>query len=169
MAKQSAGILVYRRRNESVEVLLGHPGGPFWAKKDVGAWSVPKGEVEDDEDLLAAAKREFSEETGKPVPEGEFLELGSFKRSGGKLIHAWAVEGDLDTGSIVSNTLQVEWPPKSGQQIEIPEIDRASWVPLTEAPAKLHKGQDVFIERLAEKLGVDMQEPPEAPVQQTLL
>lgn len=168
MAKQSAGVLVYRRRGSVVEVLLGHPGGPFWAKKDKGAWSVPKGEVEAGEDLMEAAKREFQEEVGHPAPEGEYIELGSIKRSS-KEIFAWAIEGDLDTNSILSNTIQIEWPYKSGQQIEIPEIDRAAWIPLDKAPEKMHTGQDVFISRLAEILGVSLQGPPKPPEQQTLL
>lgn len=165
MAKQSAGVLVYRRRHGAIEVLLGHPGGPFWARKDKGAWSVPKGELEDGEDLLEAAKREFKEEIGHAAPEGEYIELGSIRRNS-KEIYVWAVEGDLDTSSILSNTFQMEWPPKSGKQIEVPEIDRAAWVPLTTAPEKMHTGQDAFISRLAEALGMDSQEPP---VQQSLL
>ena len=166
MAKQSAGILVYRCRGASIEVLLGHPGGPFWAKKDAGAWSIPKGEIEAGEELLTAAKREFAEEIGRPAPGGELIELGSFKRSGGKEIFAWAIEGDLDVSKIRSNMVQMEWPPKSGKQIEFPEIDRAAWVPFAAAPHKMHKGQDVFVERLAEKLGINLQGPPE---QQSLL
>lgn len=166
MAKQSAGILMYRRRGATIEVLLGHPGGPFWAKKDAGAWSVPKGEVEEGEDLLEAARREFAEEIGQSAPDGECVELGSFKRSGGKEIFAWAIEGDLDVSKITSNSVRMEWPPKSGKQIEFPEIDRATWISLAAAPAKMHKGQDVFVERLAEKLGVNLQGPPE---QQSLL
>ena len=166
MAKQSAGILVYRRRGSVIELLLGHPGGPFWARKDAGAWSVPKGEVEPGEDLLVAAKREFAEEIGQPAPEGELIELGSFKRSGGKEIFAWAVAGSLDVSKVKSNMVQMEWPPKSGEQIEFPEIDRAAWVPLLDAPRKMHKGQDVFVERLAEVLGERLQEPPQ---QQSLL
>lgn len=168
MAKQSAGVLVYRRHGGTVEVLLGHPGGPFWAKKDQGAWSVPKGEVEAGEALIDAAKREFQEELGQPVPEGEYIELGYITR-GSKDIYVWAVEGDLDTSSIVSNTLQIEWPPKSGKQVEIPEIDRAAWILLADAPAKMHTGQDFFIRQLAAKLGTTLQEPPESPKQQSLL
>jgi predicted NUDIX family NTP pyrophosphohydrolase len=168
MAKQSAGVLVYRRHRSTVEVLLGHPGGPFWVKKDKGAWSVPKGEVEVGEDLMEAAKREFQEEIGHSAPDGVYIELGSFKRNS-KEIYAWAVEGDLDTSSILSNKIQIVWPPKSGSQIEIPEIDRAEWVPLDKAPERMHTGQDIFIARLAEKLGVIHQESPQPPEQQTLL
>jgi predicted NUDIX family NTP pyrophosphohydrolase len=165
MAKQSAGILVYRRAATTIEVLLVHPGGPFWAKKDKGAWSVPKGEVEEGEDLLEAAKREFEEETGQSVPDGELIELGSFKRNS-KQITAWAVEGNIDAAQVKSNTLSIEWPPKSGKQLEIPEVDRAAWVTLERAPEKMHTGQDVFILHLADKLGEALHEPPE---QQSLL
>jgi predicted NUDIX family NTP pyrophosphohydrolase len=166
MAKQSAGILVYRRRGTTVEILLGHPGGPFWARKDAGAWSVPKGEVEAGEGLFVAAKREFAEEIGQPAPEGTYIELGSFKRSGGKEIFAWAVEGNIAVSEVTSNMIQMEWPPKSGKQIEFPEIDRAAWVTLADAPQKMHKGQDIFVERLAESLGITLEGPPE---QQSLL
>jgi predicted NUDIX family NTP pyrophosphohydrolase len=164
--RQSAGILVYRRRGTEVEVLLGHPGGPFWAKKDAGAWSIPKGEIAEGEDVFEAAKREFTEETGHPAPRGSYLELGSCKNSSGKQIFAWAVEGDLDTATIESNKTTIEWPPKSGTHIEIPEIDRARWVLAADAPKKLHKGQDIFVRRLLEALGIALREPPE---QQSLL
>jgi predicted NUDIX family NTP pyrophosphohydrolase len=166
MTKQSAGIMVYRRNGTMIEVLLVHPGGPFWAKKDAGAWSVPKGEVEADEDLIRAAQREFREETGQAAPEGTYIELGSFKRGSGKMVTAWAVEGTIDATNIHSNTTSIEWPPKSGTQLEIPEVDRARWFTLDKASAKMHKGQDVFIKRLAEKLHVELVEPPQ---QQTLL
>ncbi len=165
MAKMSAGIMVYRRAGLTIEVLLGHPGGPFWAKKDKGAWSVPKGEVEPGEDLLTAAKREFQEETGQVPPEGTYIDLGSFKRNN-KEIFAWAVEGDLDTAAIKSNMVQLEWPPKSGDLIEFPEVDRAAWVAVNGAPEKLHTGQDIFIKRLVNHLGAFVPKPPK---QQALL
>jgi len=166
MTKRSAGILVYRRRNKIIEILLGHPGGPYWAKKDASAWSVPKGEVEEHEGLLMAARREFAEELGQPAPEGKYIELGSTKISSGKEIFVWAIEDDLDVSRIVSNMVTIEWPPRSGKQIEIPELDRAVWVSLEAASTKLHKGQAVFVQRLAEKLGEMLETPPE---QQSLL
>jgi predicted NUDIX family NTP pyrophosphohydrolase len=175
MKKQSAGILLFRRTTNSVEVLLGHAGGPFWKKKDSGAWSIPKGEYEPDEDSLVAARREFQEETGQAVPEGETIDLGSMKRKDGKIIQIWAVEGEIDAKHIMSNSFEMEWPPKTGQMQSFPEIDKAAWYSLAKAPVKMHKGQDVFIERLAEHLGVDptAQEPakPKAdtPEQVTLL
>lgn len=158
MAKTSAGVLLFRRHGKGVEVLLGHPGGPFWAKKDQGAWSIPKGEFAD-EDPLTAAKREFKEETGHDVPMGECLELGVVKIPS-KTIHCWAVEGDMDVTTIRSNTFEMEWPPKSGEKQAFPEIDKAAWVDITKAPAKMHKGQSEFIERLAQKLDLKIQEPP---------
>lgn len=164
--KLSAGILVYRRSAAGIEVLLAHPGGPYWAKKDTGAWSIPKGEVEEGEKLDEAAKREFAEELGQSAPDGEYIELGSFKRKDGKQVFAWAVEGDLDVTHIVSNTLLIDWPPKSSKQLEIPEIDKAAWIPLAEAALKMHTGQDVFLERLASAVHIDLPKPPE---QQTLL
>jgi len=159
MAKQSAGIMLYRRSGTLVEVLLVHPGGPFWAKKDKAAWSVPKGEVESDENLRQAAEREFEEETGCPAPEGSYIDLGSFSRNG-KQVTAWAVEGVFNTAELKSNIFTIEWPPKSGKQMETPEVDRAAWVSLDKAPEKMHTGQDVFIYRLAEALGVETDEPP---------
>jgi predicted NUDIX family NTP pyrophosphohydrolase len=147
MARNSAGILMYRRRQGIVEVLLAHPGGPFWARKDLGAWSIPKGEFEPDEDSLAAAKREFEEETGLSVT-GEFIPLAPIKQSGGKIVHIWAVEGDCDASAIKSNTFMIEWPPRSGRQQEFPEIDRADWFSLDAAKEKVTKGQRGFIEEL---------------------
>jgi predicted NUDIX family NTP pyrophosphohydrolase len=147
MARNSAGILMYRRRRGIVEVLLAHPGGPFWARKDLGAWSIPKGEFEPDEDSLAAAKREFEEETGLSVT-GEFIPLAPIKQSGGKIVHIWAVEGDCDASAIKSNTFMIEWPPRSGRQQEFPEIDRAEWFSLAAAKEKITKGQRGFIEEL---------------------
>lgn len=172
MKKQSAGILLFRRSGSNIEVLLGHPGGPFWKNKDMGAWSIPKGEYEPDEEPQLAACREFEEETGQAVPDGERIDLGEMKRKDGKVIHIWAVEGEVDEQHIMSNTFEVEWPPKTGQLQSFPEIDRAVWYPLEKAPAKMHKGQDIFIERLAKHLGVNWvsdQAPPDAPKQTTLL
>ena len=166
MAKHSAGILLYRKAGAGYEVLLGHPGGPFWAKKDNGAWSIPKGEFEPHEEPLAAAKREFTEETGSPAPEGNYLELGTVKRPDGKLISAWAVEGDLDIAAFKSNTFEMEWPPKSGQKQTFPEIDRTAWMSLSDAQAKLHTGQIAFLEQLARHLGAQIK--PEEPRQASL-
>jgi predicted NUDIX family NTP pyrophosphohydrolase len=138
---------MYRRRQGIVEVLLAHPGGPFWARKDLGAWSIPKGEFDPDEDSLAAAKREFEEETGLSVT-GEFFPLTPIKQSGGKIVHIWAIEGDCDASAIKSNTFMIEWPPRSGRQQEFPEIDRAEWFSLDDAREKVTKGQRGFIEQL---------------------
>jgi predicted NUDIX family NTP pyrophosphohydrolase len=151
MARNSAGILMYRRRQGIVEVLLAHPGGPFWAKKDLGAWSIPKGECEPDEVPLDAAKREFEEETSLSVT-GEFIPLTPIKQSGGKIVHIWAVEGDCDASAIKSNTFMIEWPPRSGRQQAFPEIDRAEWFSLDDAKEKVTKGQRGFIEELRQLL-----------------
>jgi predicted NUDIX family NTP pyrophosphohydrolase len=140
MAKISAGILLFRRRPPDLEVMLVHPGGPFWAKKDLGAWSIPKGLADEGEDLLAAAKREFLEETGATV-EGEFLDLGAHKQPGGKIVVAWAHEGDFDPALLKSNTFAIEWPPRSGKTAEFPEVDRAAWYLIDEALEKINKGQ----------------------------
>ncbi len=134
------------------EVLLGHMGGPFWAKKDAGGWSVPKGEYEPDETPEAAARREFQEELGLPAPEGEYLPLGEVKQSGGKVVTVWAVEGDLDPAQVVPGTFEMEWPPRSGRTQEFPEVDRAAWFGLAEAEEKLLKGQRPFLARLGDLL-----------------
>ncbi len=134
------------------EVLLGHMGGPFWAKKDAGGWSVPKGEYEPDETPEAAARREFQEELGLPAPEGEYLALGELKQSGGKVVTVWAVEADLDPGRVVPGTFEMEWPPRSGRMQEFPEVDRVAWFGLAEAEEKLLKGQRPFLVRLADRL-----------------
>ncbi|MFB9740656.1 NUDIX domain-containing protein [Pseudonocardia sulfidoxydans] len=144
--RRSAGILLHRA---GPEVLLGHMGGPFWARKDAHAWSIPKGEHGDDEEPRAAAVREFAEELGSPVPEGELVDLGTVRGSG-KLIAAFALAGDLDADAIVSNMFEVEWPPRSGRMQEFPEIDRAAWFTLDEAREKIVKGQAVFLDRLKE-------------------
>jgi predicted NUDIX family NTP pyrophosphohydrolase len=146
MAKISAGFLLFRRRPD-LEVMLVHPGGPFWAKKDLGAWSIPKGLADEGEDLLAAAKREFLEETGMAV-EGEFLDLGTHKQPGGKIVVAWAHEGDFDPASLKSNTFAIEWPPRSGKTAEFPEVDRAAWFSIDEALEKINKGQKPIIAAL---------------------
>src|SRR5262245_12423895 len=129
MPRRSAGVLLYRRRHGGiVEVLLVHPGGPFWAKKDDGAWSIPKGEYASGEDPLAAARREFEEETGASAPAGEAIALGAFRQSSGKIVEAWAIEGDFDTATLKSNTFTLEWPPRSGKTRQVPEVDRAAWL-----------------------------------------
>lgn len=151
MGKQSAGLLPYRRRNGVVEVFLVHPGGPFWAKKDSAGWSIAKGEFSEEEDPLAAALREFGEETGFTLA-GVFQPLGSLRQSGGKTVHAWAIEQELDEEAMVSNTFELEWPPRSGKLTEFPEIDRAAWFTLETAAEKLHKGQVEFLSRLESML-----------------
>jgi predicted NUDIX family NTP pyrophosphohydrolase len=155
MARTSAGLLMYRRTPGGVEVFLVHPGGPFWARKDAGAWSIPKGEyLAGEEDALEAARREFEEETGI-VPEGEFVELGTARQGSGKTVTAWAFEGDADPASIRSNAFMLEWPPKSGKQREFPEVDRAEWLTPEAAAEKILRGQAVFLQRLAEILDGD--------------
>ena len=149
---KSAGLLLYRRRQGRIEVLLGHMGGPFWARKDERAWSIPKGEHPEAEDALAAARREFAEETGAPPPDGPTLDLGEVRQSGGKRVTAWAVEGDLDPAAVKSNTFLLEWPPRSGRRQEFPEIDRAGWFDLDTARRKIVKGQVALVDRLEERL-----------------
>ena len=145
MNKRSAGILLFRRTQYGPEVFLIHPGGPFWAKKD--AWSIPKGEYERDEDPLAAARREFQEETGAPI-DGHFIPLDVIRQPGGKEVIAWAIEGDFDPATLVSNTCLVEWPPRTGRMIEIPEVDRGAWFPIAIAQKKIFRGQEFFLDRL---------------------
>jgi predicted NUDIX family NTP pyrophosphohydrolase len=147
-AKRSAGLLVFRRGPAGLEVLLGHMGGPFWARKDLGAWSVPKGEYEPDEQPLAAARREFLEELGLPAPEGELIDLGEVRQSSGKVVTAWAVEGDLDPADVVPGTFEMEWPKGSGQLREFPEIDRVAWLDVEAARAKIVAAQRPFLDRL---------------------
>src|SRR6185437_6102269 len=146
MAKQSAGVLLYRFRQAAPEAFLVHPGGPFWAKKDVGAWSIPKGEAAPGEDLLTCAQREFTEETGFTIA-GEFRALAPIKQSGGKLVHAWAVEGDCDA-AIKSNTFDLEWPPRSGRVQAFSEVDRAQWFGLASARDKINPAQRGLIDEL---------------------
>lgn len=149
---RSAGLLVYRRRSGTIEVFLGHVGGPLWARREP-SWSIPKGEPGDGEDLLDAARREFTEETGLAVPVGEWLPLGEWRQPNAKVVTAWAVEGDLDADAAVSNTFTMEWPPRSGQLQEFPELDRFAWVDLETAPGLLIGGQAEFLTRLLAALG----------------
>jgi predicted NUDIX family NTP pyrophosphohydrolase len=151
--KESAGILLHRHRGGHREVLLVHPGGPFWARKDAGAWSIPKGEYGDGEDPRACALREFEEELGAPPPPAERLvELGTITQRGGKRVTAWAAEGDLDTDNINSNTFTMEWPPRSGRMREFPEVDRAGWFGLDEAREKINPAQAGLLDRLSTAL-----------------
>jgi predicted NUDIX family NTP pyrophosphohydrolase len=147
--KESAGILMYRLRISTIEVFLVHPGGPYWAKKDAGAWSIPKGEFSEKEDRFSAAKREFKEETGI-FPEGNFVALKPVRQPGGKVVYAWAVKGDCDAEKIVSNTFSMEWPPRSGKYQEFPEVDRAEWFTLNIAKKKILKGQVSLLEELSQ-------------------
>lgn len=151
MPRRSAGLLMYRLRNQTVEVLLVHPGGPFWANKDLGAWSIPKGEYSEPEEPLDAARREFQEETGF-VAQGDFLELGVLKQAGGKIISAWAFAGDCDPVNLVSNRFPLEWPPHSGRVIEFPEVDRCAWFSIADATEHILKSQRPFLQMLSEKL-----------------
>lgn len=153
MPQRSAGILLFRRRRGAIEVLLAHPGGPFWAKKDEGAWSIPKGVYEPGEDGLAAAKREFAEETGAPT-EGEAVALGAFRQSSAKTVDVWAIEGEFDPARLKSNTFTLEWPPRSGRSREVPEIDRVQWFALDEASRKMLKGQRPILQALLRGLGI---------------
>ena len=168
MPKISAGILLFRRTQKQIEVLLVHPGGPFWAKKDLGAWSIPKGEADeasaaklDDADLLKVARREFAEELGPAIASqlsgvlsaaASLIPLGEVRQKSGKVVHAWAIEGDCDPSRLRSNTFSTEWPPRSGKQREFPEVDRAAFFSLDEARIKLNSAQAEFLDRLAKKL-----------------
>lgn len=166
--KQSAGILLYRKYGEKIEVLLSHPAGPFWEKKDT--WSIPKGELDEAEDHMAAARREFDEEVGIEVPPGEWIDLGTTKQAG-KTNFIWALEGDMDPADFVCRSMfTLEWPSNSGQKQEFPENDRVAWFDLTTAKQKLFKGQIDFIDRLATYLGVDTQlaQLEASPPQQSL-
>jgi predicted NUDIX family NTP pyrophosphohydrolase len=153
VAAESAGILLFRRAAAGLELLLVHPGGPFWTRKDVGAWSLPKGEVGDGEDPFACALREFAEETGTALDPGDVIDLGEVRQRAGKRVQAWAAEGDLDAGAIVSNTFEMEWPPRSGRRQEFPEVDRAAWFAPDEARERLLAAQAPFVERLLDRLG----------------
>lgn len=154
MPKQSAGILLYRIREDALEVLLVHPGGPFWAKKDAGSWSIPKGELAEGEDARRAARREFVEEMGSPVPEGTYIPLPSVRLASGKVIHAWAIAADYDPKALRSTTCTIEWPPRSGKMCTFPEVDRAAWWSMAEAREHLHAGQQTFLDALEERLCV---------------
>jgi predicted NUDIX family NTP pyrophosphohydrolase len=148
--KTSAGILLFRKRDAGVEVLLAHMGGPLWQRRDDGAWSIPKGEYALPEAAVDAARREFAEELGLPVPPGELVNLGDVKQSGGKIVTAWAVEGELDPEAIVPGTFRMQWPPKSGTLREFAEVDRVAWFDMTTARRKLVTGQRLFLDRLAD-------------------
>jgi predicted NUDIX family NTP pyrophosphohydrolase len=151
--RTSAGILLWRRGDGRLEVLLGHPGGPFFARKDAGVWSILKGETAaDDEDLELLARREFEEETGHVAPDGPAIALGDVRQAGGKVVHCWALEGDLDPEGASSNTFEMEWPPRSGKTQEFPEIDRVAWFGLATARAKLNAAQTAFLDRLEDAL-----------------
>ena len=151
--RRSAGILLHRGRGDELEVLLVHPGGPAWAKRDLGAWSIPKGEYADAEDPLAAARREFEEELGTQPPDADAEDLGEIRQRSGKRVRGWALAGDLDVSTVVSNTVDFEWPPRSGRSIEIPEVDRAEWFRLDAAREKINVGQVPLLDRLEQLLG----------------
>ena len=151
--KQSAGVLLYRFHSGALEMFLVHPGGPFWASKDAGVWSIPKGEFAEGEDPLEAARREFLEETGSPV-DGPVIALKPLKQRSAKVVHAWAVEGDIDAASIRSNTFSMEWPPRSGRQQEFPEVDRGEWFTIPVVRIKLLGGQSAFLDEMGDKLGI---------------
>lgn len=149
---RSAGLVLFRDRDGRIEILLVHPGGPFWQKRDEGAWSIPKGEVGDDEDGIGVARREFQEELGIPAPVGPVAALGGVRQPGGKSVDAWALRGDLDVTSVSSNTFVIEWPPRSGKRQTFPEVDRAAWFDLETARRKILAGQRPFIDRLEASL-----------------
>jgi predicted NUDIX family NTP pyrophosphohydrolase len=153
MRKLSAGILLYRGQGPGLEVLLVHPGGPFWAKKDLGAWSIPKGEYEEGEDPLAVARREFEEELGAPPPSGDFMSLGELRQPSRKVIAVFAIEGHFNPAMLKSNDFAMEWPPKSGTMQSFPEVDRAEWFAPDAARKKILPGQAPFIDRLEARLG----------------
>jgi predicted NUDIX family NTP pyrophosphohydrolase len=148
----SSGVLLFRRRDGTLEVLLAHPGGPYFVDRDAGHWTIPKGEGAVDEPLLEVARREFREETGSPVPGGPAIELGSIVQKGGKTVHAWAVEGDLDSAAAQSNLFEIEWPPRSGKRAQFPEVDRVSWFGLDEARRRIKPTQIPLIDRLTAAL-----------------
>jgi predicted NUDIX family NTP pyrophosphohydrolase len=155
VSKRSAGLMLFRRHDEGdgLEVMLVHMGGPFWARKDEGAWSIPKGEHGAGEEPLAVARREFEEEIGRPAPDGPLLELGEVRQSGGKVVTAWALEADIDVSEIESNSFEIEWPPRSGRMREFPEVDRAGWFDVETARTKLVRAQVGLLDALLERLG----------------
>jgi predicted NUDIX family NTP pyrophosphohydrolase len=165
MTKQSAGILLYRNTPHGYEVLIVHPGGPFWARRDDGSWSMPKGEFDGNENPLEAAKREFTEEIGSPPPAGDYTSLGEAKQSSGKVVHGFALKSDFNLERFKSNMFTMEWPPKSGKEQEFPENDKAAWVHIATAKRKLVKGQLPFLETLAQALDIDLEKitPPPEP------
>jgi len=150
LSAQSAGLLLYRQRDGTLEVLLVHPGGPFWQKRDDGVWSIPKGEIGENETGIDVARREFQEELGTPAPNAELRSLGTVRQAGGKVVHAWAGAADLDVDRLTSNTFEIEWPPHSGKMQRFPEVDRAAWFDLDAARRKLLPAQRAFIDRLEE-------------------
>jgi predicted NUDIX family NTP pyrophosphohydrolase len=152
VSARSAGLLLYRGQDDGVEVLLVHPGGPLWARRDAGAWSIPKGEYPDGEDPLDAARREFEEELGSAPPAGEAADLGEIRQKSGKRVRGWALAGDLDATRITSNTFELEWPPRSGRLLEVPEVDRAEWFGLDSAREKINPAQVPLLDRLEELL-----------------
>jgi predicted NUDIX family NTP pyrophosphohydrolase len=154
---------MYRTQGDHLELLIVHPGGPFWAKKDAGAWFIPKGEIEAEEDELLAAKREFQEETSISVSDQHFIDLGEVKHKSGKVVHAWAFEGDCDPGAIKSNMFTMEWPPKSGKQESFPEVDKAAFVDIARVRLQLYPAEFELVERLAKALGVEIPPPEAAP------
>lgn len=166
--KQSAGILLYRRITGRTEVMIAHQGGPFWAHKDKGAWTIPKGEFPEEEAALDAAAREFEEEIGQTVPTAALVPLGQHKITSGKIIHIWTAEFDMNVDTIHSNTFEIEWPPKSGTMESFPECDRANWFTIPKARMKITKGQVIFLDRLEELLGVPSNREPERPTQTSL-
>jgi predicted NUDIX family NTP pyrophosphohydrolase len=157
MGKKSAGILLYRLKDKSLEVFLVHPGGPFWAKKDIGAWSIPKGELTEDENSFVAAKREFKEELGTEFT-GKAIPLTPIKQKSGKIVYAWASEGDIDPAKIKSNTFEMEWPPRSGKRQEFPEIDKGEWFEIPKARRKILPGQLPLLDELVEKINLTFDE-----------
>lgn len=167
MPKLSAGLLVYRLTSRHVlELLIVHPGGPFWAKKDEGAWSIPKGEYEEGDDAFKVALREFEEELGQPAPEAQWLDLGEVRQPSGKRVHCWAGKADVDISTVASNTFEMEWPPRSGKMQSFPEVDDAAWLPAGVARRKLLKGHVGFVDQLVTSLseaGVDVSEGETEP------
>jgi predicted NUDIX family NTP pyrophosphohydrolase len=150
MARAAAGLLLFRRKSDDLEVLLVHPGGPLWTRKDEGAWSIPKGEIEPGEDPLRAAQREFEEELGSPVS-GDFIPLTQIRQASGKLVHAWAVEADFNPATLQSGTFSMEWPPRSGRQQHFPEVDRAEWFTIEDAKRKINKAQIALLDQLSSR------------------
>jgi predicted NUDIX family NTP pyrophosphohydrolase len=152
LSRESAGLLLYRERDGRLQVLLVHPGGPFWSRRDEGVWSIPKGEIEAGETPVDVARREFGEELGSPPPDGEWAPLGTVRQRGGKIVHAWSARGDLDPSRIRSTAFELEWPPRSGKKSSFPEVDRAAWFDFEEARRRILPAQAAFIDRLETRL-----------------